>query len=65
MVGQTGLWSTTWLFFAFLTLVSLTWMHLVIRKMTGRQTARQERHMDVVSAAERVLVSASSGAADR
>lgn len=34
MLDGTGIWTTTWVFFFFVTMVCLVWMHRVIRKMT-------------------------------
>ncbi|TAK31316.1 MAG: NarK/NasA family nitrate transporter [Chloroflexota bacterium] len=62
LVGQTGLWTTTWLFFAALTMVSLVWMHLVVRGISKHQATIQARHVEAVAAAERVLVGASASA---
>jgi MFS transporter, NNP family, nitrate/nitrite transporter len=34
MLDATGIWTTTWMFFACVSLVCLVWMHWTIRKMT-------------------------------
>jgi len=38
LLDATGIWTTTWMFFAALSLACLTWMHLVIRAMTVRHS---------------------------
>lgn len=37
LLRGTGLWTTTWVFFAVLSVVCLVWMHWTIRKMTARR----------------------------
>jgi NNP family nitrate/nitrite transporter-like MFS transporter len=37
LLEWTGLWITTWVFFAILTAVCLIWMHSVVRKMMARE----------------------------
>ena len=34
LLDGTGIWTTTWMFFLALSIACITWMHLVIRKMT-------------------------------
>ena len=38
LLEATGLWTSSWMFVALLSLVCLVWMHLVIRKMTRQRT---------------------------
>jgi len=38
LLRATGIWTTTWMFLALVSLASLVWMHLVIQRMT-RQAA--------------------------
>ncbi len=38
LLSSTGIWTTTWLFFVFLSTICLTWMHVTIRKMTVRHS---------------------------
>lgn len=37
LLQATGLWTSCWMFFCLLVLICLTWMHLVIRRMTRDQ----------------------------
>lgn len=37
LLERTGIWTTTWMFFAALSAVCLVWMHLVIQKMMRKQ----------------------------
>ncbi|MBI4301930.1 MAG: MFS transporter [Chloroflexi bacterium] len=41
LLRLTGIWSVTWIFLALVALASLVWMHLVIRRMEGRETPSQ------------------------
>jgi len=34
-----GLWTTTWIFFFFVTLVCLIWLHITVKRITRRETA--------------------------
>jgi len=34
-----GLWTTTWIFFFFVALVCLIWLHITVKRMTKRETA--------------------------
>jgi len=34
-----GLWTTTWIFFFFVALVCLIWLHIVVKRITKRETA--------------------------
>ncbi|MCW5947647.1 MAG: NarK/NasA family nitrate transporter [Fimbriimonadales bacterium] len=38
MLKSTGVWTTCWLFLAFIGIISLVWMHMVILKMTRGMT---------------------------
>jgi NNP family nitrate/nitrite transporter-like MFS transporter len=38
LLKETGLWTSCWIFFFALVLVCLTWMHVVIRRMTVQKT---------------------------
>jgi NNP family nitrate/nitrite transporter-like MFS transporter len=34
-----GLWTTTWIFFFFLALVCLIWLHITVKRIRKRETA--------------------------
>ncbi|HLA76187.1 MAG TPA: MFS transporter [Vicinamibacteria bacterium] len=46
MLQSTGLWTTCWMFFFLLSLVSLTWMHWVIRRMMTERAPQLMQQMD-------------------
>lgn len=47
MLGSTGIWTTCWIFFFFLSLGCLIWMHNVVRKMLRREAPGLADQMDV------------------
>jgi len=47
LLQATGLWTTCWVFLATLAAVSLTWMHLVIRRMMREQAPEWVRGLEV------------------
>ena len=46
MLDGTGIWTTTWMFFAVVSFACLAWMHWVIRKMTLRVTPDLARRIE-------------------
>ena len=38
LLRETGLWTSCWVFFFFLVLICLAWMHMVIQRMTMKET---------------------------
>ncbi len=38
LLAGTGLWTSSWMFIAFISLLCLSWMHLVIRRVTKERT---------------------------
>lgn len=40
LLRWTGLWTTTWVFFAGLSLICLVWMHLVVRRMMQKEAPK-------------------------
>jgi NNP family nitrate/nitrite transporter-like MFS transporter len=62
LLEGTGLWTTTWMFLAAVSIVCLVWLHLVVRRIVRDQAptlARQlERHQDAPAAPAAVGVPA-------
>lgn len=46
LLKETGLWTSCWMFFFVLVLVCLTWMHVVIRRMTVLKTPDVAHHIE-------------------
>ncbi len=46
-LNMTGLWTTCWMFFALLSLVSLQWMHMVVQKMMREKAPDLMKKMEV------------------
>jgi NNP family nitrate/nitrite transporter-like MFS transporter len=46
LLEWTGIWTTCWVFFLALTLVSLIWMHLVVRRMMQTRVPELVRHIE-------------------
>jgi NNP family nitrate/nitrite transporter-like MFS transporter len=46
LLKETGLWTSCWMFFFVTVLVCLTWMHVVIRRMTVRKTPDVAHHIE-------------------
>lgn len=46
LLKETGLWTSCWMFFFVLILVCLTWMHIVIRRMTIATTPDVAHHIE-------------------
>ncbi len=50
LLEGTGLWTTSWMFFAVLTAICLWWMHRVIQRMLRREMPQAMQQMDSVKA---------------
>ncbi|MBP1685078.1 MAG: nitrate/nitrite transporter [Deltaproteobacteria bacterium] len=48
LLRATGIWTTTWFFLAAATLVSLTWLHLVVQHILRREAPQVMRHIEPV-----------------
>ncbi|MFQ5874237.1 MAG: MFS transporter, partial [Dehalococcoidia bacterium] len=46
LLQATGIWTTNWMFLAFISLISLVWMHLVIQRMLRRKQPDLVRHIE-------------------
>ncbi len=46
LLENTGIWTTSWVFLALVTAVSLVWMHTVIQRMMRKETPQLMRQMD-------------------
>ena len=46
MLERTGIWTTCWMFLAFLSIFCLVWMHLVIQKMMREKAPQLMRQME-------------------
>lgn len=46
LLDWTGIWTTSWIFLCFVSLASLIWMHLVIRRMTAERAPEIARHLE-------------------
>jgi NNP family nitrate/nitrite transporter-like MFS transporter len=46
LLKETGLWTSCWMFFFVVVLVCLTWMHIVIRRMTVAKTPDVAHHIE-------------------
>ena len=46
MLRWTGIWTTTWFFLAVLSLVCLTWLHVVVQRLLRREAPAAMRHIE-------------------
>ena len=46
LLDGTGIWTTSWMFFFAVSLASLVWMHLVIRRMLAERAPEVATHME-------------------
>jgi NNP family nitrate/nitrite transporter-like MFS transporter len=46
LLRATGIWTTTWMFLAALSLVCLVWLHFVVRRMLKREAPVAVRHIE-------------------
>jgi NNP family nitrate/nitrite transporter-like MFS transporter len=46
LLRETGLWTSCWMFFFIVVAVCLTWMHIVIRRMTVAKTPEVAHHIE-------------------
>jgi NNP family nitrate/nitrite transporter-like MFS transporter len=46
LLRGTGIWTTCWLFFFFLTAICMTWMHLVVRSILKKESPEQFHRLE-------------------
>jgi NNP family nitrate/nitrite transporter-like MFS transporter len=46
LLRATGIWTTTWMFLAVLTLVCLTWLHVVVQRLLRQEAPQAVRHIE-------------------
>ncbi len=63
LLGATGVWTTCWLFFFVLSIVCLSWMHIVVRRMDRERAPHIADHFEDEVESRRPAVQAASAAA--
>jgi len=46
LLRATGIWTTTWFFLAALSLICLTWLHIVVQRLLHREAPQAMRHIE-------------------